>query len=242
MHTQNNCQIHLTLLLFSPCTQPNYLLVLWTFLYELKCSYFQSCARTESMVECWRFSRYCLVVVARCIFYRSNKITCILCMDVKLVKHFTRISNIKGSFLVFPHHPQEFVRFLSIYSTLSVGAEKPHKQISIYKRKNHHAYFCWVFGFFFICFPFFLSLPCIRNIEKSRVAVLQSSGYVCLCVLRLFCSLNGLVTRWCIYGSIETTTTYRNALHCRDEKPCLPITWWIYLIRLIGEKTTGNSI
>lgn len=182
MHTQNNCQIHLTLLLFSPCTQPNYLLVLWTFFYELKCSYSQSCARTESMVECWRFSRYSLVVVARCIFYRSNKITCILCMDVKLVKHFTRISNIKGSFLVFPHHPQEFVRFLSIYSTLSVGAEKPHKQISIYKRKNHHAYFCSVFGFSFICFPFFLSLPCIRNIEKSRVAVLQSSGYVCLCV------------------------------------------------------------
>lgn len=47
----------------------------------------------------WCFSQYTLYPFLSfpffcgcvCVFYRSNKITCILCMDVKLVKHFTWI-------------------------------------------------------------------------------------------------------------------------------------------------------
>lgn len=112
MHTQNNCQIHSTVFFMHSTGLIHSSIYEHFYINSSACSYRMLSLSLSHTINAMLtfFSIYpslrfpfdiscsLFLVSVDMFFYRSNKITCILCMDVKLVKHSTWIAQHQSRF------------------------------------------------------------------------------------------------------------------------------------------------
>lgn len=221
MSTQNNCQIHSfiqdgfaersvhsdTVWLFSPGFIDSFFI--WI---QVLCNCFT--------MSCWHF--------CRSHFYGWIKLHPFYAWYVKLVKHFTRINNIKGCFLC---HNRDSNWLTSQSESLEFYCERETEMAKPMKNRTNKIFNlrARTLSTHFSSGCNSVALVLFVCAMKRRVAVLQSSCAVWSCVSTRAHSLNGLVTRWSIRHRTQVNATYSDTLR----KTAL-LTY--YLICFIGEK------